>query len=73
VLHHLVLRDVMEFLEFTQGEDRGLLATYIQDFNHILIVIPLKDEYVHKLVFLHGLKPWVQKIIYQRIDILEMC
>jgi hypothetical protein len=36
-------------------------------------MIPLKDEYAQKLIFLHGLKPWVRKIVYLRIDILEMC
>jgi hypothetical protein len=34
-------------------------------------MVPFKDEYVYKLIFLHGIKPWVQKIIYQRIKILE--
>jgi hypothetical protein len=63
----------MELLELTQGEDRGLLAAYVQDFNGMLTMIPLKDEYALKLSFLHGLKPWVRKIIYQRIDILETC
>jgi hypothetical protein len=36
-------------------------------------MIPLNDEYVQKLIFLHGLKPWVRKIVYQRIDIIETC
>ncbi|CAM6030436.1 unnamed protein product [Sphagnum balticum] len=58
-LHHLVPRDGMELLEFNQGDDRGSLATYIHDFNHMLTVVPFKDEYVRKLIFLHGLKPWV--------------
>jgi len=39
----------------------------------MLIVVPLKYEYIWKLIFLHGLKPWVWKIVYQRIDIPEMC
>jgi len=26
-LHHLVLQNNMEFLNFTQGDDKGLLAT----------------------------------------------
>jgi hypothetical protein len=44
-------------LELTQGDDKGLLVAYIQDFNCMLTVVPLKDEYAHKLIFLHGLKP----------------
>ncbi|CAM6029423.1 unnamed protein product [Sphagnum balticum] len=32
-------------LELTQGDDKGLLAAYVQDFNCMLIVVPLKDEY----------------------------
>jgi hypothetical protein len=39
----------------------------------MLIVVPLKDEYAWKLIFLHELKPWVQKIVYQRTNISEMC
>jgi hypothetical protein len=39
----------------------------------MLIVIPLKDEYAQKLIFLHGLKLWMWKIIYQKIDTLETC
>jgi len=42
-------------------------------FSCMLIVVPLKYEYIRKLIFLHGFKPWVRKIIYKRIDILEMC
>jgi hypothetical protein len=34
----------------------------------MLTTIPLKDEYVQKLIFLHGCKPYVQKI-----DILNIC
>jgi hypothetical protein len=63
----------MEFLEFTQGDDRGSLATYIHDFSCMLIVVPFKDEYVQKLIFLHGLKPWMRNIVYQKINIPEMC
>jgi hypothetical protein len=36
-------------------------------------MVPLKDEYFQKLIFLHGLKPWMQKIIYQKTDIPKMC
>jgi hypothetical protein len=28
-LHHLMLQDGMELLEFTQGDDMGLLTTYV--------------------------------------------
>jgi len=55
--HHLVLWDGMEFLEFTQGDNGGSLATYAHDFNHMLIMVPLKYKYAQKLIFLHGLKP----------------
>ncbi len=34
---------------------------------------PLKDEYAQKLIFLHGLKLWVWKIVYQKIDIPDTC
>jgi hypothetical protein len=44
-------------LELNQGDDKGLLVTYVHDFNYMLTVVPLKDEYVQKLIFLHGLKP----------------
>ncbi len=73
MLHHLVLRDGLELLELTQGNNKGFLATYVQDFSRMLIVIPLKDGYSKKLIFLHKLKPWVWKIIYQRIDIPNIC
>jgi hypothetical protein len=39
----------------------------------MLNVVPFKDEYVWKLIFLHGLKPWVRNIIYERTNILETC
>ncbi len=54
----------MKLLEFTQGDNKGSLATYVQDFNWTLTMVPLKDEYARKLIFIHGLKPWVQKIVY---------
>jgi hypothetical protein len=60
-------------LEFTQGDDKSLLATYVHDFNCMLTVVLLKDEYAQKSIFLHAVKPWVWKIIYQRIDIPKMC
>jgi len=55
--HQLVLWDGMEFLELTQGDDKSLLAAYVQDFNRMLTMVPLKYEYVRKLIFLHGFKP----------------
>jgi hypothetical protein len=61
-LHHLVFWDGMKLLEFTQGDNRGSLVTYVHDFNWMLITIPLKYEYAQKLIFLHGSKPFVQKI-----------
>jgi hypothetical protein len=57
MLHHLVLQDRMELLELTQWDNKGSLAAYVQDFNHMLTMVPLKDDYVWKLIFLHGLKP----------------
>jgi hypothetical protein len=47
----------IELLKPTQGDDKGLLATYIKDFNCMLNVVPLKNEYVRKLIFLLGLRP----------------
>jgi len=44
--HHLVLQDGMKLLELTQGDNRGLLAAYVQDFNRMLTLVPLKNEYV---------------------------
>jgi hypothetical protein len=52
-----MFRDGMELLELTQGDNKGSLATYVQGFNQMLIIVPLKDEYVQKLIYLHGLKP----------------
>ncbi len=63
----------MELLEFTQGHEGGFLATYVYEFNQMLIVAPLKEEYVRKLIFLRGLKSWVQKVIYQKMDIPKTC
>lgn len=71
--HHLVFQDGMELLELTQGDDIGSLAAYVQDFSRMLTMVPLENEYVWKLIFFHGLMPWVQKIVYQRIDILKTC
>jgi hypothetical protein len=71
--HHLVLQDGMELLEFTQWDERGSLATYVQGFYQMLTIVPLKDEYAHKLIFLHGLKHWVWKIVYQNINIPNTC
>lgn len=55
--HRLVLWDGIELLELTQGDDNGLLATYIEDFNCMLNVVTLKNEYARNLIFLHVLKP----------------
>ncbi len=55
--HHLVLQDDIELLELTQGDDKGLLVVYVQDFSRMLTMVPLKDEYAQKLIFMHGLKP----------------
>jgi hypothetical protein len=51
-----MLQDGTELLDFTQWDNKGLLATCIEDFNRMLIVVPFKNEYVHKLIFLHGLQ-----------------
>jgi hypothetical protein len=69
----LVLWDGMKLLEPTQGDNKGSLAAYVQDFNWMLTMVPLKDEYAWKLIFLHGFKPWVQKIVYQKTDIPKTC
>jgi len=39
----------------------------------MLTVVPLKEEYAKKLIFLHGLKLWVRKVVYQKMDISETC
>jgi hypothetical protein len=54
--HHLVFKDGMELLEFAQRDGIGSLACYVQDFNHMLTMVPLKEEFAKKLV-LCGLKP----------------
>jgi hypothetical protein len=59
MLHHLVLQDGMELLESTQEDDKGFLATYVQDFKQMLIMVTFKDGYAKKLIFMHGLKPWM--------------
>jgi hypothetical protein len=72
--HHLVLWDGMDLLEFNQGNNKGFFTTYVRDFSQMLIVVPLKDEYAKKLTFLHKLiKSWVWKIIYQSINIPNIC
>jgi len=39
----------------------------------MLIMVLLKEESIKKLVFLQGLKPWVQKIVYQSMNIPNIC
>ncbi len=60
--HHLVLKDKMELLELAQGDGVGSLVSYAQDFNRMLTMVPLKEEYAMKLIFLHNSKPWGSKI-----------
>jgi hypothetical protein len=55
--HHLVLQNGTELLKPTQGDDKGSFATYIRDFNFMLNVVHLKNEYVGKFIFMHGLRP----------------
>jgi hypothetical protein len=71
--HHLVLRDGIKLLKPTQGNNKGLLATYIKDFNCMLNVVPLKNEYAQKLIFLFYSGPKVQKIVYQWADMSKTC
>ncbi len=59
MLHNLVFKDGMEFLKLAQGDMVGYLVSHVQDFNQILTMVPMKEEYAKKLIFLHGLKPWV--------------
>jgi hypothetical protein len=42
MLHKMVLKDGMEFLELAQGDKVGYLGNYVQDFNHILTMVPMK-------------------------------
>jgi hypothetical protein len=53
---HLVLKDGMELLDIAQGDGVGYLANYVLDFNQKLNVVPLKEKFTKKLVFLHGFK-----------------
>jgi hypothetical protein len=69
MLHHLVFKDGMELLELTQGDKVGSVVSYVQNFNWMLTMVLLKEEYVKKLIFFHGLKPWIWKIVYQRTNI----
>jgi hypothetical protein len=52
----LVFKGGMKLLEFAQGDKAGSLVSYVQNFNWMIIVVFLKEEYVKKLIFLHGLK-----------------
>jgi hypothetical protein len=56
--HHLVLWDGMELLELTQGNNKSFLATYVQNFSWMLIIVLFLNEYAKKLIFLHTLKLW---------------
>jgi hypothetical protein len=38
--HHLELRDGMELLELTQGNNKSFPTTYVQDFSQMLIIVP---------------------------------
>jgi hypothetical protein len=40
--HHLVFKDGMELLDFTQGNGVGSFAHYVLDFSQRLNVVPLK-------------------------------
>ncbi len=64
ILHHLGFKDGIEFLEFAKKDRASSLTHYVQDFNRMLTMVLLKKEFARKLVFLHGLKPWVQKIVH---------
>jgi hypothetical protein len=46
----------MELLEFARGDKVGSLMSYVQNFNWMIIVVLLNEEYVKKLIFLHGSK-----------------
>jgi hypothetical protein len=56
MLHHLVFKGGMEFLEFAQGDKVGSLVNFVPNFNWMLTVVLPKEEYAKKLIFLHGLK-----------------
>jgi len=48
----------MELLELTQGNNKSFLATYVQNFSWMLIIVLFLNEYAKKLIFLHTLKLW---------------
>jgi hypothetical protein len=62
--HHLVFKDGIELLQFTKRDRTSSLTHYVQNFNQMLTMVPLKKEFARKLVFMHGLKPWVQKLVH---------
>jgi hypothetical protein len=39
----------------------------------MLTMVPLRKQFIKKLIFLHGLKPWVRKFVYQKMDITYTC
>jgi hypothetical protein len=53
-----MFKNGIELLKLTQLRDgASSLACNVQNFNQMLIMVPLKEEFVKKMVFLHGLKP----------------
>jgi hypothetical protein len=46
----------MELSEFAQGDKVGFIMNFVQNFNWMLTMVFLNEEYVKKLIFLHGLK-----------------
>jgi hypothetical protein len=71
--HHLVLKDKMELLEFAKKDGMGFVTHYVQKFNFKPNIVTFKEKFVKKLAFLCGLKPWVHKIVYRKVDIPNTC
>jgi hypothetical protein len=49
------------------------MGRYVQTFVLLLSLIPMKEKYVYKVAFLHGLQPWARNVILQRNKIPATC
>jgi hypothetical protein len=63
----------MDILEFTKRDGMSSVTYYMQKFSFKLNIVPFKEKFVKKLASLCGLKPWIRKIVYRRVDIPNTC
>lgn len=54
-LHNQILKDGQELLRLHQSNGLGAMGRYVQTFASLLNLIPMKEKYAQKVVFLHGL------------------